>query len=64
MPKQIGLKSGNTLVEQIAVDGQRNKLLLQIAILGLKMAKEKQPRRKREYFEEIKRIKEKYNYEF
>lgn len=56
---QIEVESGNTLAEQIAADDQRNKLLSQIAILEKKMAKEKQPRRKREYFEEIKKLKNK-----
>lgn len=54
---QIEIESGNTLVEQIAADDQRNKLLSQIAILEKKMAKEKQPRRKREYFKQIKKLK-------
>lgn len=54
---QIEVESGNTLAEQIAADDQRSKLLAQIAILEKKMAKEKQPRRKREYFEEIKKLK-------
>lgn len=54
---QIEVEGGNTLVEQIAADDQRNKLLAQIASLEKKMAKEKQPRRKREYFEEIKKLK-------
>lgn len=55
---QIEIEGGNTLAEQITADEQRNKLLSQIAILERKMAKEKQPRRKREYFEEIKKLKE------
>lgn len=54
---QIEVESGNTLAEQITVDNQRNKLLSQIASLERKMAKEKQPRRKREYFEQIKKLK-------
>ena len=58
--KSIGLieiKSGNTLAEQIASNDQRAKLLAQIATLERKMANEKQPRRKREYFEQIKELK-------
>lgn len=51
---QIDVKSGNTLTEQIAANDQRTKLLAQIATLERKMASEKQPRRKREYFEQIK----------
>ena len=54
----IEVKEGNTLTEQIATDDKRAKLLAQIATLERKMAAEKQPRRKREYFEQIKRLKE------
>lgn len=54
---QIEIESENTLVEQIAADDQRNKLLAQITTLERKMAKEKQPRKKREYFEQIKQLK-------
>lgn len=60
MVKSIGgivVETGNTLAEQIVVDDQRAKLLAQIAVLERKMAKEKQPRRKREYFEQLKIIK-------
>lgn len=55
---QIKVADGHTLVEQIADDDQRGKLLAQIATLERKMASEKQPRRKREYFEQIKKLKE------
>ena len=55
---QIEVAEGHTLTEQIAVDDQRAKLLAQIATLERKMANEKQPRRKREYFELIKNLKE------
>lgn len=54
---QIEIESGNTLTEQITANDQRAKLLTQIATLGRKMASEKQPRRKREYFEQIKKLK-------
>lgn len=54
---QIEVESGNTLAEQIAADDQRAQLLAQIATLEKKMANEKQPRRKWEYFEEIKKLK-------
>jgi len=54
---KIDIESGNTLAEQITADDKRARLLEQIAMLEKKMAKEKQPRRKREYFEEIKIIK-------
>jgi hypothetical protein len=54
---QIDVEEGNTLAEQIANNDQRAKLVAQIAILERKMASEKQPRRKREYFEQIKNLK-------
>ena len=54
---KINVKEGNTLAEQIANNDQRAKLLAQIATLERKMANEKQPRRKREYFEQIKKLK-------
>lgn len=59
--KEIGrikVTEGNTLAEQIAADERRDKLLVQISTLERKMANEKQPRRKREYFEQIKKLKE------
>lgn len=55
---QIKVADGHTLVEQIVDDDQRVKLLARIATLERKMANEKQPRRKREYFEQIKKLKE------
>lgn len=54
---RIEVEEGNTLTEQIATDDKRAKLLSQIATLERKMASEKQPRRKREYFEQIKKLK-------
>lgn len=54
---QIEVAGDNSLVTQIAEDDQRAKLLTQIATLERKMANEKQPRRKREYFEQIKKLK-------
>ena len=54
----IEVADGHTLDEQIADDEQRAKLLAQIATLERKMVNEKQPRRKREYFEQIKKLKE------
>ena len=54
---QIDVEDGNTLTEQIATNDQRAKLLAQIATLERKMATEKQPRHKREYFEQIKKLK-------
>ena len=54
---QIEVESGHTLAEQIASNDQRARLLAQIATLERKMANEKQPHRKREYFEQIKKLK-------
>jgi len=53
----IEVAEGNTLSEQIKANEEQAKLLTQIKILERKMANEKQPRRKREYFEQIKQLK-------
>ena len=53
----IDVAEGNTLVEQIKENAEREKILKQIEVLQHKMAIEKQPRRKRELFEEIKELK-------
>ena len=58
--KQIGhieVQEGNTLTEQIKANEEQTKLLAQIKMLERKMANEKQPHRKREYFEQIKNLK-------
>ena len=58
--KQIGhieVQEGNTLTEQIKANEEQTKLIAQIKMLERKMANEKQPRRKREYFEQIKKLK-------
>ena len=55
---QIEVTGENTLAEQIAADDRKAKLLAQIAALERKMANEKQARRKREYFEQIKNLKQ------
>lgn len=58
--KEIGhieVQEGHTLTEQIKADEEQTKLLAQIKMLERKMANEKQPRRKREYFEQIKKLK-------
>lgn len=52
----IDVEEGNTLSEQIATNAQQEKILAQIVALERKMAAEKQPRRKRELFEQIKRL--------
>ncbi len=54
---QITVEEGSTLTEQIVVNKQKDKLLEQIAVLEKKMLSEKQPRRKREYFEQIRKLK-------
>ena len=53
----IKVEDGNTLTEQIKQDEEQTKLLARIKALERKMANEKQPRRKREYFEQIKKLK-------
>lgn len=53
----IEVSEGNTLSEQIKANEEQAKLLAQIKTLERKMANEKQPRRKREYFEQIKQLK-------
>lgn len=55
---QIEVAEGHTLTEQIADDEQRTKLLAQIATLERKMANEKQPRKKREYFKLIQKLRD------
>ena len=55
---QITIQEGSTLTEQIAVNKQKEKFLAQIAILEKQMLSEKQPRRKRENFEQIRKLKE------
>lgn len=54
---EIEVQEGNTLEEQIQKDEQKRKLLAQIATLENKMAKEPQPKRKREYYDQIKKLK-------
>ena len=53
----IEVSEGNTLSEQIKANEEQAKLLAQIKSLERKMANERRPRRKREYFEQIKRLK-------
>ncbi len=54
---EIQVREGKTLTEQIADDEQRAKTLKLIADLEKKMAKETQPRKKRELFEMIRNLK-------
>lgn len=58
--KQVGnivVEEGNDLDSQIAVDEECRKRDLEIKRLENKMASEKQPRRKRELYEQIKQLK-------
>ena len=52
----IQVEQGKSVAEQISADDKRAKILAQIAVLERKMTIEKQPRRKREYFEQIKKL--------
>lgn len=54
---EIQVQEGKTLTEQIQDDEQRVKTLKLIADLEKKMAKESQPRKKRELFEQIRKLK-------
>ena len=58
---QINIEDDNTLAEQIAANEQRAKILAQITSLERRIAAEKQPRKKIEYFEMIKNLKNRYN---
>ncbi len=53
----IKVEDGNTLKEQIREDDERAKILKQIELLDKKCRTEKQPRRKLEIFEQIKKLK-------
>lgn len=57
----IEVEDSNTLVEQIVIDDERNKLRKQILSLEVKARLEKQPRRKLEMFEELEKMKIKFN---
>ena len=52
----IEVAEGKTLEEQIAADTQKAKILAQITSLEKKIANEKQPRKVREYYNEIKKL--------
>lgn len=54
---EIQVQEGKTLTEQIQDDEQRAKTLKLIAELEKKMAKETQPRKKRQLFEQIRKLK-------
>lgn len=55
---QINIEGDNTLESQITANEKQAKIHAQIESIERKMAKEKQPRRKREYFEMIHKLKE------
>ena len=57
----IEVEEGNTLAEQIVVNDEREKLRKQILALEVKARQEKQPRKKLEMFEELEKLKAKYN---
>lgn len=54
---QFSVAQENSLTEQIRVDEERDKLLRQIAVLERQMNATKQPRRKRELFLELQKLK-------
>jgi len=54
---QFSVEQNNSLTEQIKVDDERDKLLRQIAALERQMNATKQPRRKRELFLELQKLK-------
>ena len=53
----IEIAEGKTLDEQLATDGERDKLLKKIELLERQARSERQPRRKWELVEEIKHLK-------
>lgn len=54
---QIDVEEGRSLTEQIQADEKKAKIAAQIKTLERRLATEKQPRKKREYFEMIKNLK-------
>lgn len=54
---QIDVEEGRSLTEQIQADEKKAKVEAQIKTLERRLATEKQPRKKREYFEMIKNLK-------
>lgn len=54
---QFSVAQENSLTEQIKVDEERDKLLRQIAVLERQINATKQPRRKRELFLELQKLK-------
>ena len=54
---QFSVEQENSLTEQIKIDEERDKLLRQIAAIERQMNSTKQPRRKRELFIELQKLK-------
>ena len=54
----IDVEEGNTLIEQIVIDEEREKIQRQIEALENKSRLERQPRRKLEMFEQLKKLRE------
>lgn len=57
----IEIEEGSTLEEQIQVDDTRAKILKQIEQLEIKARSEKQPRKKLQYFNQLRDLKESLN---
>lgn len=57
----FSIQGDNTLKEQIKQDEERAKLQRKIELLEKRCRQERQPRRKMELFEELKRLKQTYN---
>ncbi|MCF2552313.1 hypothetical protein I6E24_15020 [Bacteroides caecigallinarum] len=55
---QIDVEEGRSLTEQIQADEKKAKVEAQIKTLERRLATDKQPRKKREYFEMIRKLKE------
>lgn len=58
---EITIEEGNSLEDQIAADEAKSKIEKQIADLEKKARSEKQPRKKVEYFNQLKKLKEYLN---
>lgn len=54
---ELDVAEGNSLTEQIRIDEERTKLICQIESLERKMRSTSQPRRQRELYSEIKKLK-------
>ena len=52
------MEEGRSLTEQIQADEKKAKVEAQVKTLERRLSTEKQPRKKREYFEMIRKLKE------